>query len=106
MNKDQVFWIEDPAVLMNKDYIREIWPQTAMEPPAKLNAITRFVILATILGYLVTSSFSIFVLGGITLGIIVMIYNFIYKLFRLQLSCTVGQIYLIACPVLDIEHRV
>ena len=79
MTKDQLFWVEDPAVLMNKDYIREIWPQTEMEPAAKLNAITRFVILATVLGYLVTSSFSIFMLGGITLGIIVMIYNFIYK---------------------------
>ena len=55
MTKDQVFWMEDPAILMNKDYIREIWPQNAMEPPAKLNAITRFVILATILGYLITS---------------------------------------------------
>ena len=71
MSKDQVFWMEDPAVLMNKDYIREIWPQKTMEPPAKLNAITRFVILATILGYLVTSSFSLFILGAITLGIIV-----------------------------------
>jgi len=71
--------MEDPAVLMNKDYIREIWPQNAMEPPAKLNAITRFVILATILGYLITSSFSLFILGGITLGIIVMIYNFVHK---------------------------
>lgn len=79
MTKDQSFWVEDPAVLMNKDYIREIWPQKEMEPAAKLNAISRFVILATILGYLLTSSFSIFMLGGITLGIIVMIYNFIYK---------------------------
>ena len=79
MSKDQVFWVEDPAVLMNKDYIREIWPQSTMDPPAKLNAITRFIILATILGYLITSSFSIFILGGITLGIIVMIYNFVYK---------------------------
>jgi hypothetical protein len=79
MSKDQVFWIEDPAVLMNKDYIRDIWPQKTMEPPAKLNAITRFVILATILGYLLTSSFSLFILGAITLGIIVMIYNFVHK---------------------------
>jgi hypothetical protein len=50
-----------------------------MEPPAKLNAITRFVILATILGFLLTSAFSMFILGAITLGIIVMIYNFVYK---------------------------
>ena len=48
MSKDQVFWMEDPAVLMNKDYIREIWPQKSMDPPAKLNAITRFVITETI----------------------------------------------------------
>ena len=79
MSKDQVFWMEEPAVLMNKDYIREIWPQNGMEPPAKLNAITRFVILATILGYLITSSLSLFILGAITLGIIVMIYNFVHK---------------------------
>lgn len=79
MTKDQVFWLEDPSILMNKDYIREIWPSKTMEPPAKLNAITRFVILATILGYLITSAFSIFILGAITLGIIVMIYNFVHK---------------------------
>ena len=79
MSKDQAFWMEDPAVLMNKEYIREIWPQKTMEPPAKLNAITRFVILATILGYLLTSSFSLFILGGITLGIIVAVYNFVHK---------------------------
>ena len=79
MTKDQLFWLEDPSILMNKDYIREIWPSKTMEPPAKLNAITRFVILATILGYLITSAFSIFILGAITLGIIVMIYNFVHK---------------------------
>lgn len=79
MSKDQTFWLEDPSVLMNKDYIQEIWPSKTMEPAAKLNAITRFVILATILGFLVTSAFSMFILGAITLGIIVMIYNFVYK---------------------------
>jgi len=79
MSKDQTFWLEDPAVLMNKDYIRELWPTNTMEPPAKLNAITRFVILASILGYLLTSSFSIFILGAITLGIIAIIYNFVHK---------------------------
>jgi hypothetical protein len=79
MSKDQSFWLEDPSVLMNKDYIQEIWPSKTMEPPSKLNAITRFVILATILGFLLTSAFSMFILGAITLGIIVMIYNFVYK---------------------------
>lgn len=79
MSKDQTFWLEEPSVLMNKDYIQEIWPTKTMEPAAKLNAITRFVILATILGFLVTSAFSMFILGAITLGIIVMIYNFVYK---------------------------
>ena len=49
MSKDQSFWVEDPSVLMNKDYIQEIWPSKTMEAPAKLNAITRFIILATIL---------------------------------------------------------
>ena len=79
MSKDQSFWLEDPSVLMNKDHIHEIWPSKTMDPPAKLNAITRFIILATILGFLLTSAFSMFILGAITLGIIVMIYNFVYK---------------------------
>lgn len=79
MSKDQSFWVEDPSVLMNKDYIQEIWPSKTMEAPAKLNAITRFIILATILGFLMTSAFSLFILGAITLGIIVMVYNFVYK---------------------------
>ena len=43
------FWSNDPTVLFNKEYIFELWPTKDMCYEQKLNAITRLVILITIL---------------------------------------------------------
>jgi hypothetical protein len=64
------FWSNDPSVLLNKDYIFELWPTSSMTYEEKMNAITRLIILITILGYILTMSIRILVIGIITIVII------------------------------------
>jgi hypothetical protein len=69
------FWTNDPTILFNKEYIFELWPTTDMCYEQKLNAITRLVILITILGYILTMSKRILVVGVLTLAIIFVLFN-------------------------------
>jgi hypothetical protein len=62
------FWINDPSVLFNKDYILELWPTNYMSYEQKLNAITRLIILLTILGYILTKSYKIILVGVVTIA--------------------------------------
>ena len=48
------FWFNKPNILLKQTEITEIWPAPAMATERKLNAITRLIILLTLLGYLVT----------------------------------------------------
>jgi len=67
-------WFNDPTILFKKDQINEIWPKGNMTRNQKINAITRLVIILTILGYLITQSLNFFMTGAITLGVIVFLY--------------------------------
>ena len=67
-------WLNDPTILLKHDKLKEIWPSEKMSPEEKVNAITRLVILLTILGYLLTLSYKIFIIGLTTLGIICILY--------------------------------
>ena len=61
------FWLNDPTILFNKDSVGQVWPAPAMSANEKLNAITRLVILLTILGYLVTGNIRVIVTGVVTI---------------------------------------
>ena len=69
------FWSNDPTILFNKDYIFELWPTTSMCYEQKLNAISRLIILLTILGYILTMSKRVLVVGVLTLLFIFVLYN-------------------------------
>lgn len=69
------FWSNDPTVLFNKEYIFELWPTTNMCYEQKLNAITRLVILITILGYILTMSLRVLVVGILTLLVIFVLFK-------------------------------
>jgi len=69
------FWSNQPTILFNKEYIFELWPTTDMCYEQKLNAITRLVILITILGYILTMSMRILGVGVITLIIIFVLFT-------------------------------
>ena len=69
------FWTNDPTILFDKDYIFELWPMTNMSYEQKINAITRLVILITILGYILTTSQRIVAVGVLTLVVIYVLFK-------------------------------
>jgi hypothetical protein len=73
------FWINDPLVLFKREEIMDIWPAPLMSIEQKLNAISRIVILLSILGFLITKNVNILFTGTITLAIFVMMYKLQYQ---------------------------
>jgi hypothetical protein len=69
------FWSNDPTILLNKEYIFSLWPTASMTYEEKLNAISRLILLLTILGYILTMSTRILVVGALTLLGIFVFYN-------------------------------
>jgi len=69
------FWSNDVSILINKEYITQVWPQKQMGLEEKMNAISRLVILMTFLGLLITRSMKIVIIGVITLAILFSVYN-------------------------------
>jgi hypothetical protein len=70
------FWSNDPTIIFNKDSILQVWPTSNLTFEAKLNAISRIVILLSILGFLFTRKTHFLIIGAITLAIIVSLYKF------------------------------
>ena len=69
------FWSNEPTILFNKDYILQLWPSPQFSYEENLNAISRVVILLTILGFIVTASKNMLVVGITTLFIIFAFYK-------------------------------
>jgi hypothetical protein len=69
------FWTNEPTILLNKEYIFDLWPTSNMNYEQKLNAITRLIILMTILGYILTSSIRILIAGIVTIVVIFIMYK-------------------------------
>ena len=68
------FWLYNPNILFNSNEIYTIWPTSQMTFEAKLNAMTRLVLLLTIVGYLFTKNNKILLSGLVTLGAIILLY--------------------------------
>jgi hypothetical protein len=75
MTTTQEIWSNDPTILFNKDYIFELWPTTNMHYEQKLNAITRLIIIITILGFILTRSTRILIVGLVTIAFIFVLYK-------------------------------
>ena len=69
------FWSNDPTILFNKEYIFEMWPNSNMTYEQKLNAISRLIVIISILGYILTMSTRIIVAGFITLCLILILFT-------------------------------
>jgi len=69
------FWTNDPIILLNKDYIFELWPTPNMTYNQKLNAITRLIFFLTILGFAITMSLKILFIGVATIAAIFVLYT-------------------------------
>jgi hypothetical protein len=69
------FWTEDPNILFNKDYIFEFYPTSNMSYYQKLNTVTRVILIITLLLFLVTRNYWLFVVAGITIFAIYVLYK-------------------------------
>lgn len=70
------FWFNDPTIIFNKDSMFQLWPTSSLSFEAKLNAISRTVIVLSVLGFLFTRKTNFLIIGTITLAIIVSLYKF------------------------------
>jgi len=70
------FWFNDPTIIFNKDTMFQLWPTSGLTFEAKLNAISRTVIVLSVLGFLFTRKLHFLIIGTITLAIIVSLYKF------------------------------
>jgi hypothetical protein len=68
------FWLYNPNILFKSGEISNIWPTNDMSFADKLNAMSRLVILLTLLGYLFTKNIKILLSGLVTLGTIILLY--------------------------------
>ena len=69
------FWFNDPTVLINKNNMFKIWPNSSMKREEKLNTITKLVLLLTLVGYTITLSNNILLSGVFTIIGIVVFYK-------------------------------
>jgi hypothetical protein len=69
------FWSNDPTILFNKDYIFELVPTSAMKFERKLNALTRIIVLLTLIGFILTSQLKLLLVGVATLALIFFLYR-------------------------------
>jgi hypothetical protein len=70
------FWTNDPTILFNKNSLWQLWPTKSMTFEGKLNAISRSVILLTIVGFIFTHNWNLLIVGIITLAILFSLYQF------------------------------
>lgn len=67
------FWLHKPSILIDSLYIKEIWPTQEMNMNQKLNAISRCIILLTIIGICIMENVPRLIMTTfITLFIIIM----------------------------------
>jgi len=61
------FWFENPNVLLNPLYLYEFFPNEDMTYEQKLNAVSRTVIVLTLVGFAFSQKMRIVIIGAITL---------------------------------------
>ena len=67
------FWTQDPSVLIDKDQVFELWPTSFMSYNQKLNALTRIIIILSLLGYFIFGSLKSITTGFVVVFLIVML---------------------------------
>ena len=75
------FWTENPNILLNTAYITELFPSEDMSYNQKLNAVSRLVLLLTLVVYLFTRTFRGIIYGALSLFAIYLVhyYHFLEK---------------------------
>lgn len=70
------FWTENPNIIFDQKYIFEFFPVEKMAYEQKLNAVTRAVILLTIVGMAISNSLRLILISMVTLGAIFILYYY------------------------------
>jgi hypothetical protein len=70
------FWSNDPNILFQQQYLFEFFPVESMTYEQKLNAISRTVILMTVVLFIVGRSIRLLIISAITLGAIFLLYYY------------------------------
>jgi hypothetical protein len=70
-----IYWLEDPKILFDKNYLTELWPTPNMTYTEKMNTLCRLVIILTILGLLLFRKMSILIIGLSVLCVLTYVYN-------------------------------
>lgn len=76
------FWINNPSILFNKNFMFDIWPKQNMTREEKVNSISRFVIYITFISVFLFRSIKICVTGIITLIVLILTYYIITNKFK------------------------
>ena len=63
-------WFNDPSILLDKEYIGEIIPNSKWKENRNINALSRLIILLSIVFSIVMGRFSIFIIGLVSLALI------------------------------------
>jgi hypothetical protein len=61
------FWTENPNILFQSNYMFEFFPVESMSYEEKLNAVSRLVILLTVIGFILTRGVRLLIISAITL---------------------------------------
>ena len=69
------FWLDNPSILFKKDKMMNVWPAAKDSFAGKLNAVTRLVMILTLLGYILTRSANILVTGVVTIAAIIILFK-------------------------------
>ena len=87
-NNLTVFWVNNPKILFKKNLITEISFNDNMSLEEKLNALTRFIILVSLVGYILLKQISIILLGVTFISLIVLYYFYLndFKGFKESLT--------------------
>jgi hypothetical protein len=70
------FWTDNPNILLNPSYFTELFPSSDMSYSQKLNAITRIVIILTLVVYLLTRTFRSIIFGVFSLFSIYLVHHY------------------------------
>lgn len=68
------FWINNPNVIFNNNQMFEFFPTDDMSFSQKLNAVSRTIIIMTLVSFLYTQSVRILIIGGISLFFVYVLY--------------------------------
>ena len=80
------FWGDNPTLLFDSRYIQEIWIYDGMDRNQSLNALSRLVIVLSVIGFACFNRVLFLVIGGILLGCIVLFHQSQKENFETELA--------------------